>query len=147
MYAKNDLSAVISKEEDGEEDKEEEEEDIKTKQDSTLLKDRYGFYINDEFHKSLDISPKEIKARLAKEKEREIKWGRMNTKGMDFLLKSRNNKFKSRIRKGIPNDIRSIWWPRLAIVTDIKVSIYVSITNSIYLSIYLFITNKIYNYK
>lgn len=115
---------IISKQNNSNDDDEEEkEEQRRIIQDSTLLKDRYGFYINDEFHKSLDISPLEIKARLAKEKEREIKWERMNKKGLEYLLKNRHEKFKNRVRKGIPNDIRSIWWPRLALINDIKKNI------------------------
>lgn len=82
--------------------------------DETTSKDRYGFYVNDDFHKSLSITPQEMEARRIKEAERAEKWMRMIKKGFPFLYKYRKAKLKRRVRKGIPDTIRSVAWYNLS---------------------------------
>ena len=74
-----------------------------------VLHDKYGFFLTDTFHKTLGKSPEEVEQRNVKERERTSKWLRM-LKKWDFVCKFRQTKLKRRIRKGIPNTIRSWAW-------------------------------------
>jgi len=88
--------------------------------DETTNKDRWGFYVNDDFHKSLSITPEEMEARRVKEAERAKKWMRMIEKGFPFLYKYRKAKLKRRVRKGIPDTVRSVAWFNLSGAADFR---------------------------
>ena len=65
------------------------------------VKDRYGFFLTDDYHKSLSMSSDVNEQRRLKEAERTIKWTRMLKKGFPYLHQYRKAKLKRRIRKGI----------------------------------------------
>ena len=74
--------------------------------------DRWGFFKGDEFHRAKDVSKEIILFRENKEKEREQKWIRMMNKpgGFGYLRKYREAKLKRRVKKGIPDTLRSKAW-------------------------------------
>ena len=84
--------------------------------DGTILHDKYGFYLSDTFHRSLSKSPEEVALRGAKEAQRAEKWIRMKAK-WPFILRYRRAKLQRRIRKGIPNALRSWAW---TVISDAK---------------------------
>jgi len=64
------------------------------------VKDRYGFFLTDDYHKSLSMSSDVNEQRRRKEAERALKWIRMLKKGFPYLHQYRKAKLKRRIRKG-----------------------------------------------
>ena len=92
-------------------------------QNNHMFKDRFGFWIdndNDNFHQARLITEKEAIARKNKESERSKKWVYMMKSWDKFIIKQ-VNKLKSRIRKGIPDSLRTFAWSHLAEIGDIKV--------------------------
>jgi hypothetical protein len=65
-----------------------------------VLKDRYGFFVTDKYHKYLEISVDLKEQRREKESERTRKWMKM-IKKWDFYFKTRFEKIKNRTRKGV----------------------------------------------
>lgn len=74
--------------------------------------DKWGFFKGDEFHRAKEVSPGTIILRDNKEKEREVKWIRMMNKpgAFGYLRKYRGPKLKRRVKKGIPDSLRSKAW-------------------------------------
>jgi hypothetical protein len=81
--------------------------------ETSKLVDRYGFYINDDFHTSLLVSVEEMKFRKEKEAERTTKWIKM-IKNWDGVLLNRKEKLKRRTRKGVPDHVRGFVWIKLS---------------------------------
>ncbi len=80
-----------------------------------ILKDRFGFYLTDEFHQFLDLPVEVIQGRKDKETQREKKWMKM-MKNWEYYAKTihrRNSILKQRIRKGIPDTFRAKAWEKL----------------------------------
>lgn len=78
-----------------------------------MIKDRFGFIIteSDTSHQRLSLTAKEIQQRKNKESERAGKWITMMRKWTSF---DHSSKLKSRVRKGIPDALRSFAWKQLA---------------------------------
>jgi hypothetical protein len=74
--------------------------------------DRYGFYISDESRNMRGISEQEIRFRKRKESERTKKWLKM-LNNWERTLSIRGEKLKRRLRKGVPDSLRSLVWIRL----------------------------------
>ena len=83
-----------------------------TKETSKLV-DRYGFYVSDDFHTSLNVSDEEVNSRKKKEAERTTKWIRM-IKNWDGVIVNRKEKLKRRTRKGVPDHVRGFVWTKLS---------------------------------
>lgn len=83
--------------------------------DSSLMKDRYGFFLSDEFHQASDLPPAIVKSRKDKETQRELKWKKMakNWKSLFSYARKINVTLKARIRKGIPDTFRGSVWYKL----------------------------------
>ena len=76
--------------------------------------DRYGFYLDDDYRGgTLKLSHEVMEARKKKETERSMKWAKM-IKNWEQVLATRQEKFKRRVRKGIPDAVRGLAWFRLA---------------------------------
>lgn len=78
-------------------------------------KDRFGFILVDNFHQSLTIAQGEVIARKEKEAERTKKWVKMikhwnKYEPNRFFSFQPQIKLKRRIRKGVPDSVRSIIW-------------------------------------
>lgn len=78
-----------------------------------MIKDRFGFIIteSDISHQRLSLTAKELQLRKNKESERAGKWIFMMRKWTVF---DHSSKLKSRVRKGIPDALRSFAWKQLA---------------------------------
>ena len=88
-------------------------------EDGKKIKDKYGFWRSNDFHKSLPITDDEVRHRRQKDTERVKKWEYM-LKNWNQFNGFRSNKLKSRVRKGIPDSIRIFAWPRLAETENFK---------------------------
>ena len=88
-----------------------EEESASYKERLKLPVDRYGFYIeppdNDQFHRSLEMSPAVLRQRDAKEGERLQKWLDMRKA---WASNGVQRKLNERCRKGIPHKVREWAW-------------------------------------
>ncbi len=91
-----------------------------------VLKDRYGFFLTDEFHQEREISKEERQKRIEKEIERTRKWVRMLKQWSRYFytdkdIGSSTAKLKSRVRKGIPDRVRGYaWYEFLRIQKSVK---------------------------
>ena len=88
-----------------------EEEDFETESTS---KDRYGFFVSDKFHRCSNISMETSKSRKMVEFRRSKKWVKMMTKWQKYTDGPKCTKMKSRVRKGIPDDMRGFAWHHFA---------------------------------
>ena len=82
------------------------------------MKDRYGFILSNdsiEFHRT-EEQKREL---IEKETERTKKWIKM-IKRWDYTLTHRGNKLRERLRKGIPDALRSDVWCKLSRINDMK---------------------------
>ena len=76
-----------------------------------ILKDRFGFFLSDEFHKYMELPTEVLQARKDKEGRRALKWVHMLKKWEQFYQPGKgNHKMKSRVRKGIPDVVRGYSW-------------------------------------
>ncbi len=82
-------------------------------------KDRFGFWIMDNFHQALSVSDKKIKERKEKESERTKKWLKM-TKDWKSKGVTQTRQVKRRIRKGVPDALRSFVWCYLAGIKELR---------------------------
>lgn len=91
-----------------------EDHDIEIKADEEVAMDKYGFIFDSErdYHKGKEDSAKVKKKKNLIEFSREKKWIKM-LKSWDFVLEERKEKLHRRVRKGIPDSIRGIAWPRI----------------------------------
>jgi hypothetical protein len=80
------------------------------------VKDRYGFYTEDNY-----VQPKQktLLKRKEKESERTKKWIKM-LKNWDHYKLNKTLKLKNRIRKGIPDIVRSKVWFLLVDANEVK---------------------------
>jgi Mg-chelatase subunit ChlI len=88
--------------------------------ESTVLKDRYGFFVTDKYHKFLEVPVEVCKQRKEKESERARKWIKMIKQWEKYSGPSRFQKLKSRTRKGIPDVVRGYAWYQFAHGDEIK---------------------------
>jgi hypothetical protein len=72
-----------------------------------VLKDRYGFFVTDKYHKYLEVPVDLREKRKEKESERTRKWMKM-IKKWDFYFKTRFEKIKNRTRKGYFGGLSSL---------------------------------------
>lgn len=79
---------------------------------TTESTDRYGFYVSDESRTMATLSEQEMRFRKQKEAERTKKWLKM-INNWERTLNSRKEKLKRRLRKGVPDSLRSQVWSRL----------------------------------
>jgi hypothetical protein len=86
---------------------------------TSLATDRFGFIISDSdsSHMSLSISDRELISRKNKESERALKWVEMKKRWNKF---DHTSKLKSRVRKGIPDPLRSFAWIQLSSIEKIR---------------------------
>lgn len=93
--------------------------------DSSMMKDRYGFFLSDEYHQASDLPPAVVKARKDKETQREGKWKKMSKNWKNLFVFSRkiNGTLKERIRKGIPDPFRGTVWYKLCNADESKAKI------------------------
>jgi hypothetical protein len=77
-------------------------------------KDRYGFFVSDKYHRCSNISMDLSTSRKVVELRRSQKWIRMMHKWQKYSEGSKSGKMKSRVRKGIPDDIRGYAWYHFA---------------------------------
>ena len=75
--------------------------------------DRFGFVLVDDFHQALAIQKEVEEERMQKEAERTIKWLKM-LKYWKRTVSYRQAKLKRRVRKGIPNSVRSEAWYKIS---------------------------------
>jgi len=87
---------------------------------SYILKDRYGFYVSDQFHQQLQITPDVVKFRRNKETERTKKWLDMIQHWSKFYKHDKKSKLNRRVRKGIPDAVRGLVWQRLINIDAVK---------------------------
>lgn len=89
--------------------------DATANNNTSIVRDRYGFFVTDEFHKYVSIPPAVIHARKSKEGERALKWIRMIKKWKLYeTVPRRFPKLRRRCRKGIPDAVRGHIWFLLA---------------------------------
>ena len=84
-----------------------------------MMKDRFGFIIteSDTSHQRLSLTAKELQQRKNKESERAGKWILMMRKWTSF---DHSSKLKSRVRKGIPDALRSFAWKQLVEIDKVR---------------------------
>lgn len=82
-----------------------------------VLKDRYGFFVTDEYHRINSSIPSALQEkRRRKEQSRTAKWLKMKFKwGIHFITGSQQSikvsvKLRRRVRKGIPDAMRGFAW-------------------------------------
>jgi hypothetical protein len=93
-----------------------------------VLKDRFGFFLTDEFHQEVSLSPEEKEKRRAKEISRTKKWIKMLKNWSKFFHEEKEvhdpkasvNKLKVRVRKGIPDMVRGYAWYQFIRVKEIQ---------------------------
>jgi hypothetical protein len=88
--------------------------------EAKTLKDRFGFFVTDKFHKHKDISSEVKNQRKAKESERSRKWIKMIKNWDKYSGPSRIEKLKTRTRKGIPDVARGYAWYHFVHGEDVK---------------------------
>eukprot|EP01039_Chlorochromonas_danica_P011630 gene11630-13041_t len=89
---------------------------------TTVVKDRYGFFVTEDFRKFINLSPEILQARKSKEKERTTKWIKMVKNWEKYTNPHKLPKLKGRCRKGIPDSMRGTAWYRLVRGDNIKAS-------------------------
>ncbi len=82
-----------------------------------VLKDRFGFFVTDKFHKFADVSEEVRAQRKQKETSRTKKWLKMIGKWKKY---SGSAKLKARTRKGVPDAVRGFVWYNFAHGDDIR---------------------------
>lgn len=81
-----------------------------------ILKDRYGFYVTDEYHRINSSIPSYLQEkRRRKEQSRVAKWLKMKSKWqLHYAVSSGSTKvsvkLRRRVRKGIPDAMRGFAW-------------------------------------
>lgn len=75
-------------------------------------KDRFGFLVSDEHHRSLHQTDETQRQRREKEVERTKKWLKM-LNNWDRYINIKDDKLRNRIRKGIPDVVRGRAWSLL----------------------------------
>lgn len=83
-------------------------------------KDRYGFFVSDKYHRCSNISMDLSTSRKGVELRRSQKWIRMMHKWQKYSDGTKAGKMKSRVRKGIPDDIRGYAWYHFANTDEIE---------------------------
>mmetsp|Transcript_26542 Transcript_26542/g.28945 ORF Transcript_26542/g.28945 Transcript_26542/m.28945 type:complete len:387 (+) Transcript_26542:70-1230(+) len=82
-----------------------------------VLKDRFGFFVTDKFHKFADVSEEVRAQRKQKETSRTKKWLKMIGKWKKY---SGSAKLKARTRKGVPDAVRGFVWYNFAHGDEIR---------------------------
>lgn len=85
-----------------------------------VLKDRFGFFLSDDFHSDVELPAKIVNARKQKECQRAAKWVKMLKKWEIFYQEGKGQKMKSRVRKGVPDVVRGYAWYHFAQSGDIQ---------------------------
>jgi hypothetical protein len=89
--------------------------------------DRFGFFLSSD-----RASAQQGTVMMAKDKEREEKWRKMKDH-WEFTQSKRQSKLKRRVRKGLPNSMRSEMWPLLCgskALMDENVGLYAKLLES-----------------
>lgn len=89
------------------------------------IRDRFGFFLSDEFHQFLELPVEERQRRKDKETQRERKWRKMvkEKRWHTFINLEKgtmNPLLKERIRKGIPDTFRGYVWNKLIDTSEIR---------------------------
>jgi hypothetical protein len=89
----------------------------------SIVKDRFGFFVNEKFHQYIEIPESERIKRKLKEGERALKWIKMTKQWSKYTSPDRYEKLKRRVRKGIPDAVRGYVWYHLGRCEEAKATL------------------------